>query len=177
MLISNNKRVGDDEYHKNLRTFDTHESGLHMFHYLMQLDVSKFNFQKVPTSDWKITSMISHIKPVTFCLLKHLYRDTNEFLNTDECWITFTEKYGDSLKNYSRNKLSAEISSFLSCKPEQKKINGKNIRCYILTTDEIKQILVRTMRVSMEQLDYLISEFPDIEQTAGGGLVRENCML
>lgn len=47
------KHVGDSKYFKNLLNHQNDTVGLHFFHYLLQRDISQFDTNNIPITDWK----------------------------------------------------------------------------------------------------------------------------
>jgi len=57
------KYVGDSTYFKNLYAHQNDTVGLHFFHYLLQRDISEFDINKIPITDWKRSLKVRSYTP------------------------------------------------------------------------------------------------------------------
>ena len=182
MLNSSSDRLGDDEYFNQLAAADNLDAGYALFHFLMDYDLSSFNYGKIPTTEWKLDSMVSNIKPVTYCLLHYLWKlkesenpeNASWFhgtpppvLTADLLWETFSERYGAKLPMYTRRKFGCEVSAFLGI--GTKVSNGK--RLWEISPAVLTAKICRSMRV--ETLTPILDDFEDLSRRAGQNIIND----
>lgn len=57
------KYIGNSDYFKNLLAHCNDTVGLHFFHYLLQRDISQFDTNKIPITDWKRSLKVRSYTP------------------------------------------------------------------------------------------------------------------
>lgn len=72
------ERVGDHDYFNGLLKIQTEESGLHLFHYFLQLDISSANLRNIPMTNWK-RAMVDMCADPMFKTLLELKSETKVF--------------------------------------------------------------------------------------------------
>lgn len=181
MLECSNHLTCDVTYFKNLMQFDTIASGYEFFHYLMNFDLESFNPNKIPSTDWKIQSMLTNIKPITFCILSwlHINQDedsvgVNKTIFSSDMWDTCTSKYGAKLPNLTQTKFYHELANFFGCKTLKKIVDGESRRYYLATTDFVYDKLCMMLKV--DSLDCILNEFEELSVRAGDSYMKQ-CMI
>jgi len=187
MLESSNHRVGDDQYFTELAKLDTLDAGYEFFHYLMNYDLSKFNPQKIPVSNWKLISMLANITPVTYCVIDWLHQrwggdecpeNTTEDieLDTDSLWCCFCLRYGQIKHTQTRYKFMHQVSSFLGMKANcRKRVSGKIVRVYKVSCEIVYDLICKALKV--DAIDEVLDNFDDLSEKAGDSYMKSACVV
>ena len=186
MLKCSNDIVGDANYFKNLNgNYNTMEAGKDFFHYLMRWDLSTFNEEKIPSTDWKVESMLVNIRPVTYCILEWLYTESQgekspeevTHMIFDDLWQMYINKYGQvqNRMNMSKRKFAIELKDWLGKANTTKRVEGKCVRTYIVTVDEVYNLLCKKMKC--DDLIELIANFDEYAERAGDAYIKSQCQI
>jgi hypothetical protein len=172
MTECNNSRVGDVEYFNRLAALDTAEVGYEFFHYLLNYDLSTFNEQVIPETEWRTESMMYNISPTVYVLIEQLHKvwtdspeDTELKMTTDVLWFQFCNKFGEKKHNTTKYSFLKQIKKFLGVDSTVAKINGDSKRCYRIGTDDLYKKICKILKIS--SLDDLLENWNDFKDKAG----------
>jgi len=189
MLQCNTSKLGDHRYFTWLHTYNTIESGYEMFHYLMNWNLSNWNRECIPTTDWKIQSMLQNITPAMYVILTWLKNNTPDeeewmpesfysIMDTDSMWELFVDKFGhlQHKMNFTKIRFLDNLRDIIGVKAtKQKKIKGRNVRVYDISVEEVYDKVCNVLRI--ESLDQILDTYEDWSEKAGDSYVKHNCLL
>ena len=189
MLKASEDKMKDPKYGENLnKNYNNVKSGYEMFHYFLNYDLTNWDQENIPSTDWKMQSQLAHITPTVFLMIQWLYELTldvedvvvGQQLCPEQLWLKFSDKYGKNSfrANMTKDRVLSEIRDFLGIKQSKtKKIQGKSKRVYDVDAEEVFEKLCTTLRCNNDQLQDVIDTFEDWTETASAAYMKDQCHL
>lgn len=151
------ERVGNSEYFLNLLKCQTDTTGLHFWHYLLQIDLTKFNIKNIPVTNWKREMINMSLDPLSKTLISLNGRDkihSQEIMDTYNSFCRTDRDKFNSVKSFN-----AKWSKYTGWPQARPKIDEVQKSGYILLpTPSGVPLVLDTCRRIRRDPDYDLPE-------------------
>jgi len=144
------KHVGDSAYFNNLHAHKNDTVGLHFFHYLLQRDISQFDTNKIPITDWKRSLKVRSYTPwiKTLIAMYKMPSDNGVIKAQSKALLDiFNSNCRDVEKLSSVKSFNASFVKYTLWEPPTRfRCNGEPLVGFVVSEDTVLQTCRRILK-------------------------------